>query len=152
MSSPNFNLNMLYTYKKKNVQNVKKGNWLLQKIIFETFLWNLFLNMPPIRKNNFRKAFLQSAKKIPENYLKPKLFNINADRMDTLKWHLKPQSKNGYFECKITLKLHQKQLNILTSNYSKFLIYNNPSFTTTISTELCLGIAFAKINSAIFLF
>ena len=60
--------------------------------------------------------------------------------------------KNGHFKCKTTLKLHQKQFNILTSEYSKFLIFNNPSFATTNSAEFCLDVAFAKINSAIFLF
>ena len=62
--------------------------------------------------------------------------------------------KNGDFKCKTALKLRQKQFNILTSEYSKLLIYmfNNPSFTTTNSAEVCLDIAFAKINSAIFLF
>ena len=60
--------------------------------------------------------------------------------------------KNGDFKCKTTPKLHQKQFNILISKYSKFLIYNNPSFTTTNYAEVCLDIAFTKINSAIFLF
>ena len=56
----------LYAYKKKCVWNVKKGNWLLQKLVFETFLPNLF----SIRKNNFRKVLFQFAKinyaKLPE--------------------------------------------------------------------------------------
>ena len=60
--------------------------------------------------------------------------------------------KNGDFKCKATLKLHQKQFNILTSEYLKFLTYNNPSFAITSSAEVCLEITFAKINSAIFLF
>ena len=63
----------------------------------------------------------------------------------------KIQIKNGDFKCKATLKLYQKQLNILTSEYSKFLIYN-PSYATTNFAEVYLDIAFAKINSAIFLF
>ena len=61
----------LYAYKKWSVWNVKKGNWLLWKLIFETFLPNLFSSLLPIRKNNFRKAFFQFAKinsaKLPEN-------------------------------------------------------------------------------------
>ena len=61
----------LYAYKEKSVRYVKKGNWLLRKLIFETFLPNLFSNLPPIRKNNFRKALFQFAKinsaKLPEN-------------------------------------------------------------------------------------
>ena len=47
---------------KKSVWNVKKGSWLLQKWIFETFLPILFSNFPPICKNNFHKALFQSAK------------------------------------------------------------------------------------------
>ena len=47
--------------------------------------------------------------------------------------------KNGDFKRKTTLKLNQKQFNILTSEYSKFLIYNNPSFATTNPTEVCFG-------------
>ena len=90
---PKFSLDMLYAYKKKNVWNVKKGKWLLQKIIFETFLSNLFSNLPPVHKNNLRKALFQSAKKIPQNYLKTKLFNIDGDRMNAPKRHLKSQSK-----------------------------------------------------------
>ena len=39
--------------------------------------------------------------------------------------------KNGDCKCKTALKLLQKQFNILNSEYSKFLIYNNPSFATT---------------------
>ena len=35
----------------------------------------------------------QSAKKIPQNYLKTKLFNVDADRIDAPNWHLEPQSK-----------------------------------------------------------
>ena len=61
----------LYAYKKKGVWNLKKVNWLLRKLIFETFLPNLFSNLHPIRKNNFHKALFQSAKinsaKLPEN-------------------------------------------------------------------------------------
>ena len=60
--------------------------------------------------------------------------------------------KNSDFKCKTVLKLCQKQFNILNSEYSKFLIYHNPSFATTKSAEVCLDVAFAKINSAIFLF
>ena len=52
---------------------MKKINSLLQKLNFETFLPNLFLNLPPVRKNNFRKALFQLAKiyseKLPENYV-----------------------------------------------------------------------------------
>ena len=58
---------------KKSVWNAKKINSLLQKLNFETFLSNLFSNLPPIRKNNFRKALLQLAniysEKLPENYI-----------------------------------------------------------------------------------
>ena len=60
--------------------------------------------------------------------------------------------KNGYFKCKTALELRQKQFNNLNSEYLKFLIYDNPSFATTKSAEVCLDIAFAKISSAIFLF
>ena len=45
----------IYTYK-KSVWNVKKGIWLLRKLILETFLPNLISNLPPICKINFRKA------------------------------------------------------------------------------------------------
>ena len=31
----------------------KEVNWLLQKLMFETFLLNLFLNLAPTGKNNF---------------------------------------------------------------------------------------------------
>ena len=41
---------------------MKKGNRLLQKLIFETFLRNLFSNLAPICKNNFRKALLHFPK------------------------------------------------------------------------------------------
>ena len=34
---------------------------------------------------------------------------------------------------KLSIKLRQKQFNILNNECSKFLIYNNPSFTTFIS-------------------
>ena len=44
--------------------------------------------------------------------------------------------KNGDFKCKTTFKLHQKQFNIITSEYSKFLTYNNPSFATKLSRSL----------------
>ena len=44
--------------------------------------------------------------------------------------------KNGDFKCKTTFKLHQKRFNILTSEYSKFLIYNNPSFATKLRRSL----------------
>ena len=44
--------------------------------------------------------------------------------------------KNGDFKCKTVLKLRQKQFNILNSEYSKYLIYNNPSFAATNSTEV----------------
>ena len=54
--------------------------------------------------------------------------------------------------CKLALKLHQKQFNILNCEYSKFLIYNNPSFEAAKSAEVCLNITFVKINSAIYLF
>ena len=55
--------------------------------------------------------------------------------------------KNVEFKCKTTLKLRQKQFNILNSKYLKLLIYNNPSFTTTKSAEVFLDITFAKVNS-----
>ena len=55
--------------------------------------------------------------------------------------------KNGEFKSKTTLKLRQKQFNILNSKYLKLLIYNNPSFTTTNSVEVFLHITFAKVNS-----
>ena len=60
--------------------------------------------------------------------------------------------ENSDFKYKTTLKLHQKQFNILTSEYSKFLIHNNPSFASRNFAEVYLDIAFAKINSTIFLF
>ena len=44
--------------------------------------------------------------------------------------------KNGNFKCKTTLKLHQKQFNTLTSECSRFLIYNNPSFATKLRRSL----------------
>ena len=44
--------------------------------------------------------------------------------------------KNGDFKCKTTFKLHQKQFNILASEHSKFLTYNNPSFATKLSRSL----------------
>ena len=63
----------------------------------------------------------------------------------------KPPIKN-HFKCKSALKLRKKQFNILEGECSKFFIYNDPSFATTKFAEACLDIAFAKINSAIFLF
>ena len=56
------------------------------------------------------------------------------------------------FKSKSALKLRRKQFNILNNKYSKFLINNNPSFAKTKSAEIRLDIAFAKINSVIFLF
>ena len=41
---------------------------------------------------------------------------------------------------------------VKNDEYQKFLIYNNPSFVITKFAEVCLDIAFAKINSVIFLF
>ena len=74
MSSPNFNLDMLISFmliKKECMKCEKRLLRLLRKLIFETFLPNLFSNLPPIRKNNFRKALFQFAKinsaKLPEN-------------------------------------------------------------------------------------
>ena len=74
MSSPNFSLDMLISFmliNKKRVWNVKKGNWFLQKLIFETFWPGLFSNLPPIRKNNLCKALFQFSKinsaKLPGN-------------------------------------------------------------------------------------
>ena len=60
------------------------------KIVFETFLSNLFANLSSIRKNNFRNALFQSEKKKkkkknPQNYLKIKLFDIDPDRRDAPK-------------------------------------------------------------------
>ena len=54
------------------------------------------------------------------------------------------RNHNGDFKCKAILKLRQKQFNILSSEYSKFLIYNKPSFATKNSAEVCMDIAFAK--------
>ena len=60
----------IYTYK-KSVWNVKKGNWLLRKLIFEIFLPNLFSKLSSICNNNFHKALFQFAKinsvKLPKN-------------------------------------------------------------------------------------
>ena len=74
MSSPNFNLDMLISFmliKKECMKCEKRLLRLLRKLIFETFLPNLFSNLPPICKNNFRKALFQFAKlnsaKLPEN-------------------------------------------------------------------------------------
>ena len=97
------------------------------------------------------KFYFSSPRYIPKNYLKTKLFNIDADRIDAPKWHSKPQSKIT-LKCKSSLKFRQKKFNILNSEYSKFLIYNNPSFAITKSAGVSLDIAFVKINSAIFLF
>ena len=104
----------IYTYK-KGVWNVKKGNWLLRRLIFEIFLSNLFSNLAPVRKNNFRKVYFQFPK-------------INSTK--------------GDFKCKTTHKLHRKQFNVLNDEYWKFFIYNNPSFATTNFAEVCLDIAF----------
>ena len=54
--------------------------------------------------------------------------------------------KKGDLKYKTTHKLRQKQFNILNDEYWKFLIYNNPF------AEVCLYIAFPKINSVLFLF
>ena len=43
--------------------------------------------------------------------------------------------KNDDFKCKTTLKLRQKQFNILKNEYTKFLTYNDPSFVTTNSAR-----------------
>ena len=60
--------------------------------------------------------------------------------------------KKSDFKCKTTYKHRQKQFNILNYEYWKFLIYNNPSFTTRNFVDICLEISFTKINSVIFLF
>ena len=44
-----------YAYKKECIK-CEKGNWLLQKLIFETFLPNLFLNLLP-RKISAKPCF-----------------------------------------------------------------------------------------------
>ena len=136
MSSPNFSFDMLYAYKKKNVWNVKKGNWLLRKLVFETFLSNVFANLSPIRKNNFRKALFQSAKKKFRKITWKLNYLILMLIEGMLLNDIRNPIKNGDFKCKTTLKLHQKQFNILTSEYSKFLIYNNPSFATKLRRSL----------------
>ena len=46
------------------------------------------------------KPYFSSPGYIPKNYLKTKLFNIDADEIDARKWQLNPQSK-------ITLSVNQ---------------------------------------------
>ena len=83
---------------------------------------------------------------IPQNYLKTKLFNTDADRIDAPKWIWNPNQK-GDLKWKTTYKVRQKQFNILNDEYWKFVIYNNHSFATTNFAEYCLDIPFVKINS-----
>ena len=61
---PTFQLRYALCLQKKECMKCEKGNGLLWKIFFETFLSNLLSNLPPIPKNNFHKALFQSAKKI----------------------------------------------------------------------------------------
>ena len=70
--------------------------------------------------------------------------------MDAPKW-IRTPIKKGDLNCKATHNLHQKQFNILNDEYWKFLIENNPSYTTTNFAEVCLDIAFTKVNSVLFL-
>ena len=87
----------------------KEGNWLLQKLTFETFSPNLFSNLPQICKNNFRKALFQFTKILLQNYLKTQLMLIEW----TLLNEFETLIKSADFKCKTTHKLHQKQSNIL---------------------------------------
>ena len=57
----------------------------MQKLIFETFLSNLFLDLPRFAKIMTAKPYFSSPRYIPKNYLKTKLFNIHADRMNAPK-------------------------------------------------------------------
>ena len=115
----------LYAYKKKSILDVKFDYWLLEKLIFETFLLNLFLNLWRICKNNFRKALFQ----LPKITWKLKYLTLML-----IEWMLlnefETPIKKGDFNCKTTHKLGQKQFNILSNKYWKFLIYNNPLFAT----------------------
>ena len=70
-SKPKFQLwyaYKLYAYINvyESVWNGKKGNWLLRKWIFDTFLLNLFSALALIRKNNFHKVLFQFAKRYSE--------------------------------------------------------------------------------------
>ena len=56
--------------------------------------------------------------------LKPNFLKINS-------WVLLNDTRNP--NQKSSIKLRQKQFNILNNEYSKFLIYNNASLTTFIS-------------------
>ena len=85
MTSPNISFNIGYVYKKIMCEMWKKVIDYCEKIVFETFLSNLFSKLPTICENNIRKTLFQSAKKIPQNYLKIKLFNIDADRRNAPK-------------------------------------------------------------------
>ena len=73
MSRPKCSLDMLMSFMliRKECTKYEKGNWLLRKVIFETFLPNLFSNSPPFCKNKFRKTLVQFAKlnsaHLPEN-------------------------------------------------------------------------------------
>ena len=57
----------------------------MQKLIFETFLSNLFLDLPRFAKIMTAKPYFSSPRYIPKNYQKTKLFNIHADRMNAPK-------------------------------------------------------------------
>ena len=99
----------LYAYKK--LWNVKKGNWFLRKLPFEIFSPNLFSNLHPICKNNFRKALFQFTKfnfaKLPENYLPENYLTLILIEWTLLNEFESPISK-GDFMCKTTHKFRQK--------------------------------------------
>ena len=102
----------LYAYKKWSVWNVKKGNWLLWKLIFETFLPNLFSSLLLIRKNNFRKAFFSVCK----NKFRKITWKLNYfENLKTLPCprtppHLWMVSPTEYFLCLINPLTHFKPM------------------------------------------
>ena len=115
---------------------------IIEKINFWDVFTKLFSNLPPIHKNNFRKVLFHFAK----NKFHKITWKLNYLTRMLIEWTLlnefEAPIKIGDFKCKAIHKLRQKQFNILSDEYWKLLIYNNPSFATTNFAEVCLDIAF----------
>ena len=73
---------------------------------------------------------MQSFVSVLKNKFRKITWKLNYITLMLMEWTLLNEFenpiKNDGFKCKTTLKLSQKQFNILHSEYSKFLIYNNP--------------------------
>ena len=153
MSSPNFSLDMLISFRliKKNMKCEKR-----QLIIAKINFWDIFIKFIFKFVPDSQEWLPQSLVLVQKNKFRKITWKLNYLALMLIEWTLlnefETPIKKRDFKCKTTHKLRQKQFNILNDEYWKFLIYNNLSFTTTNFEEVCLDIAFAKINSVIFLF